>query len=109
MIGRCEAWDLVLPVPDDGGEPVYVHCPNSGRRIQETDPLGRPRHRTVCGPHGLDTAPATAKEVVLVGATDADVHVQFQAFTMSLWDHERRETLRLDGDLVDDPHAEGAR
>jgi hypothetical protein len=60
VIGRCEAVDLVLPDPDDGGEPTAQRCKRSGRQIVERDPLLRhTRVRVVCDAHGLDTAPAS--------------------------------------------------
>lgn len=58
MIGQCEAVDLVLPVPDDGGEPTAQRCTRSGRQILELGDLGRARVRVVCEAHGLDTAPS---------------------------------------------------
>ena len=48
----------------------------------------------------------TAKEVFLIGETDAQIHERFVSFALGLYEHEFYEWLRLDGELVSDPHAE---
>ena len=56
-------------------------------------------------PEGLIIG-TTAKEVFLVGETDAEIHERFVTFALGLYEHELYEWLRLDGELVSDPHSE---
>lgn len=55
--GPCEA---VEPIAQDDGEVHFAPCGQPGRVIREVG-ANLDRHRCVCGPHGLDTAPADAR------------------------------------------------
>jgi hypothetical protein len=65
-----------------------------------------PERAVVAVENGTALIGTTAKEVFPMGEIDEQIHARLREFAIGLYEHEFYEWFKVDGVLVDDPHAD---